>query len=91
MNNQRNNNLQENEDFLLYFKINENKEVYLEVTPEMTFKQIIVELKKKFVWMENMEIKEFKYNGRKLFMSSNCERNEVPKNAHIQIIFSNNY
>ena len=48
---------------------------------------MIDELKKKFVWMENMNVKGFKYKGLMVPLNSNCERNEIPKNSRIEIIF----
>ena len=82
-----NNNKQEDEEFFLYFEVSADKEIFLDVSPEMNFNLIIGELKKKYAWMESMNIKGFKYNDLDIPLKSNCVRNGIEKGSKIQIIF----
>ena len=82
-----NNNKHEDEEFFLYFEVSESKEIFLDVSPEMNFNLIIGELKKKYAWMESMNIKGFKYNDLDIPLKSNCVRNGIEKGSKIQIIF----
>ena len=82
-------NSQINPGFLLYFTVNENKEIYLDTEPTTPFSKILIDLQNKYEWLKNMQIKRLQYNNSLIHLNSNPIQNGLPNEAKIDIIFEN--
>ena len=82
-------NSQINPGFLLYFTVNENKELYLDTEPTTPFSKILIDLQNKYEWLKNMQIKRLHYNNSFIPLNSNPIQNGLPSEAKIDIIFEN--
>ena len=78
----------ENEnEFYLYFEVNDNKEIFLNTEPTTPFKQILIELKKKYEWLNDMDVKGFKFNNSLIPLEANSIQSGLQKGAKIDIVF----
>ena len=68
--NNNQNSLDENE-FFLYFIVNQNNQIFLNIEPMTPFKQILVDLKKKYEYLNGMDVKGFRFNNILIPMDSN--------------------
>jgi hypothetical protein len=89
MNNQDNNDEEEKDNdedkFYLIFNVNDDKELFLYTSITTPFKQILIDLQKKYDWLEN--VKGFKYNGSIIPLESNSIQCGISKANKIDIIF----
>ena len=85
-NERMNNNGNDEDEFFLYFEVDENKELFLDFSSEITFAQIKDELIKKYDWLKYLNIKGFEYDELEIPLNSNCARNGIEKGAKIKLI-----
>ena len=77
-----------NTGFLLYFKVNENKELYLDTDPTTPFSKILSDLINKYEWLRDMRIKCFRYNNSILPFNSNPLQSGLPNETKLDIVFN---
>ena len=83
-NERMNNNGNDEDEFFLYFEVDESKEIFLDFSSEITFAQIKDELIKKYDWLKYLNIKGFEYDELEIPLNSNCARNGIEKGAKIK-------
>jgi hypothetical protein len=84
--NNNQNSYDENE-FFLCFIVNQNNQIFLNVGPMTPFKQILVDLKKKYEYLNRMDVKSFRFNNLLIPMDSNSIENGLEKGDKIELIF----
>ena len=52
------------DNITLLFKFSNGKDLYLDVEENITFNEVIKELKKKYLWLNDIKIKNFFFNGK---------------------------
>jgi len=88
--NNNQNSYDENE-FFLCFIVNQNNQIFLNVGPMTPFKQILVDLKKKYEYLNRMDVKSFRFNNLLIPMDSNSIENGLEKGDKIYIGFGNDF
>ena len=79
-------NLEEyDKQFTLYFTTLD-KEIYLNTEPTTPFSKILFKLKEKYEWLEQMNVKGFKYNNSLINLKTTPNQNGIGNNSKIQII-----
>ena len=70
----------------LYFLFKNGKELYLDVKESCSFKQVIIQLNEKYLWLKNIKIKEYEFEKRKIFEEKSVKENKLKDNSTIDII-----
>jgi hypothetical protein len=70
----------------LYFLFKNGKELYLDVEDSCTFEQVIGQLNKKYLWLKNIEIKEYIINNESICKNKTAKENNLINNSKIYII-----
>ena len=70
----------------LYFIFNNGKELYLDVIDSCTFEQVIEQLNEKYLWLNNIKIKEYKINDETILRNKKIKENKLVNNSIINII-----
>ena len=76
----------DNKDIVLYFIFKNGKELYLDVKESFYFKDVIEELFNKYLWLEYMDIIDYKYNGVIISRDKTVKENGLKDNSYIEII-----
>ena len=85
--NQNDNILSKNEgEITIYFDFKNGKQIYIDVNVKTIFREVINQLKEKYEWLNNINIKYFLYNGRTVDINKTCEENNIAESAKISII-----
>ena len=85
--NKKLNNIDNNgEEISLYFEFNNGKELYLDVKDSCIFEDIIKQLNKKYLWLKNIAIKEYKINNESICINKTAKQNKLVNNSIIKII-----
>ena len=91
-NNKKNNkeNINENDkqsdkEINLFFLFKNGKELYLDVKESCSFKQVINQLNEKYLWLKNIEIKEYQFEKRKISEGKSVKENKLKDNSTIDI------
>ena len=85
--NQNDNILSKNEgEITIYFDFKNGKQIYIDVNVKTIFREVINQLKEKYEWLNNINIKCFLYNGRTVDINKTCEENNIAESAKISII-----
>ena len=69
----------------IYFKYR-LKEVYLDIDPNMPFKIVLGELKEKYDWMNDINIKYLSFNGAEINLNLSCIQIGIPSDSKILIV-----
>ena len=84
------NNIHENKEnetkINLYFKLTNGKELNIEVKESIEFNKVIEQLHSKYLWLKNLKIIGFKYNGKQISKNKTVKENGLNNNSTI-IIF----
>ncbi len=78
------NNINKNE-FILYFQYKQ-KEVFLDCEPNTPLNMILGELKQKYHWMNDINIKNLVFNNKPINLNLSCNQLEIKNEDKIQII-----
>ena len=70
----------------LYFLFKNEKELYLDVKESFIFEKVIEQLNEKYLWLKNIEIKEYQFNKRKIDNKKSVKENKLKDNSTIYII-----
>ena len=70
----------------LKFLYTKEKELYLVVKDNISFKEVIKELYNKFIWLNNIKIIDFQVNGKSLSKDKTVKENNLNENSTIIII-----
>ena len=81
-------NQQDDNEFVLYFRVNDNKEIFINIDPSLSFNQIVIELKKKYEWLEGMNIKGIQYNNKNINFGQNCLQIGLQRGSKLNILFN---
>ena len=71
-------------DFTLFFKYKE-KEIYLDITEEMPFKEVRPMLINTYELFQTIQIKGFLFNEQKIDENKNCKDLHIPSDSTIII------
>ena len=75
------------EEITLYFTFKNGKELYLDVKKSLTFSEVIIKLKEKYLWLEdNIKIREYQFNGNKISKASTVKNIGLEDESNIEII-----
>jgi hypothetical protein len=74
-----------NNSITLYFEYGQ-KEIYLDTHRNKTFKIILDELKRKYVWLSNIKINAIRYEQIKIDINNTCNDLNIPNESKIWII-----
>ena len=93
-NNQMNNNnnsydnmLGDKDDYItIYFELSNNKQIYLDVKRTSYFRDVIRELRQKYSWLNDVQIRDYKYNGKSVDHNKTLEQNLIKDSSLINII-----
>ena len=93
MNNNNNyNNISEiengNDYITIYFELSNNKQIYMDVKSISYFKDVIRDLRAKYSWLNEIQIKDYKYNGKSIDSNKTLEQNLIKDSSVIKIIDS---
>ena len=70
----------------LYFLFKNGKELYLDVKESFIFEKVIKQLNEKYLWLKNIEIKEYLFEKRKIDDKKSVKENKLKDNSTIYII-----
>jgi hypothetical protein len=70
----------------LFFVFNNGKELYLDIEESCTFEQVIEKLNEKYLWLKNIEIKDYKINSTSILKNKTVKENKLVDNSTINII-----
>ena len=83
------NNIHENKEnetkINLYFKLTNGKELNIEVKESIEFNKVIEQLHSKYLWLKNLKIIGFKYNGKQISKNKTVKENGLNNNSTILI------
>ena len=93
-NNQMNNNnncydrmLEDKNDIItIYFELSNNKQIYLDVKRTSYFRDVIRVLRQKYSWLNDLQIRDYKYNGKSVDYNKTLEQNLIKDSSLIRII-----
>ena len=87
-NNNLYNNMQENKDDIitLYFEFSNKKQIYIDVKISLYFRDVIKELKEKYSWLNDLNIIDYKFNGKSVNMDKIIWTNSIKDSSVIQVI-----
>ena len=80
------NNVESSKEICLYFEFNNGKELYLDVEETYTFEKVIEKLNEKYLWLKNIEIKDYKINSISILKNKTVKENKLVDNSTINII-----
>ena len=60
--------------------------MYLDVIDSCTFEQVIEQLNEKYLWLNNIKIKEYKINDETILRNKKIKENKLVNNSIINII-----
>ena len=88
--NKKLNNIENNgkisKEISLFFVFNNGKELYLDIEESCTFEQVIEKLNEKYLWLKNIEIKDYKINSTSILKNKTVKENKLVDNSTINII-----
>ena len=70
----------------LFFVFNNGKELYLDIEESCIFEQVIEKLNEKYLWLKNIEIKDYKINSTSILKNKTVKENKLVDNSTINII-----
>ena len=70
----------------LYFEFSNGKQIYLDVNDTLKFEEVIEKLKNKYDWLNNIEIKDFLFNGKHISRSKTVKANGLVDSSKIIVI-----
>ena len=70
----------------LVFQYSKEKELYLAVKDNISFKEVIGELHNKYIWLNNIKIIDFQFNGKSLSKNNTVKENNLKDNSNIIIV-----
>ena len=73
-------------EICLYFEFNNGKELYLDVEESCSFEKVIEKLNEKYLWLKNIEIKDYKINSTSILKNKKVKENKLVDNSTIYII-----
>ena len=73
-------------EITIYFDFKNGKQIYIDINKKTIFSEVIKELKEKYEWLNNINIKYFLYNGKYIDVDKSCEENNIVDSAKISII-----
>ena len=79
------NDKQSDKEINLFFLFKNGKELYLDVKESCSFKQVINQLNEKYLWLKNIEIKEYQFEKRKISEGKSVKENKLKDNSTIDI------
>ena len=87
-NNNLYNNISKNEnDYItIYFELSNNKQLYMDVKSSSYFRDVIKELRGNFPWLNDLQIIDYKYNGKSVDYNKTLEQNLIQDSAVIKVI-----
>ena len=80
------NDIEINKEIALYFVFKNGKELYLDAKDSYTFEQVIKQLHEKYLWLKNINIKEYQINAKKILINKKVKENKLVNNSIIYII-----
>jgi len=80
------NNVESSKEICLYFEFNNGKELYLDVEESCSFEKVIEKLNEKYLWLKNIEIKDYKINSISILKNKTVKENKLVDNSTINII-----
>ena len=72
-------------DFIIYFKYKQ-KEIYLDTEPDIPLINVLNNLKQKYDWINQIQIKELRFNGKPLNPKLSCNQLGIKDESKIEII-----
>jgi hypothetical protein len=93
MNNNMNNwtNVKQNEknkvkdSFGIYFRCRQ-KSIFFNLEPDTPLNTVLVELREKYDWLNEINIKGLSFNGKKISLNLSCNQVGIPNEASIDIL-----
>lgn len=79
-------NIENEKEISLYFLFKNRKELYLDAKESFSFEQVINQLNEKYLWLKNIEIKEYQFENRKISDKKSLKQNGLKDNSTIYII-----
>lgn len=79
-------NKKNDKEIFLYFSFKNGKELYLDVKESFSFNQVIKQLNEKYLWLNNINIKGYKYHHKKIDLDKSLKENKLEDNSMIEII-----
>ena len=79
-------NEKENKEITLYFKFKNGKELYLDVKENYIFQEVINQLENKYLSIKNLNIIDYRFNGKTISKTKTVEENGLKNNSYIDII-----
>ena len=79
------NNKNEDEQITLFFYFSNNKKLYIDVDTNLSFKQVVEELHSKYLWLKNIEIISFLFEGKKISFDKTVKEIGLKDNSIILI------
>jgi len=73
-------------EIFLYFSFKNGKELYLDVKESFSFNQVIEQLNEKYLWLNNINIKGYKFHHKKIDLDKSLKENKLEDNSMIEII-----
>ena len=80
------NNAKNSKEISLYFEFNNGKELYLDVEESCTFEKVTEQLNEKYLWLKNIEIKDYQINSTSILKNKTVKENKLVDNSTIKII-----
>ena len=91
--NKKSRNIDSNEkihEINLIFQYSKEKELILAVKSNISFKEVIDELYNKYIWLNNIKIIDFQFNGKSLSKNNSVKENNLSENSNIIIVEEKN-
>ena len=76
----------ENNYITLYFQFSNNKQIYIDVKSTSYFRDVISELREKYSWLNDIQIIDYKYNGKSIEYNKTLQENHIKDSSLINII-----
>ena len=78
--------IENDKEINLYFLFKNRKELYLDVKESLCFDEVIKQLNEKYLWLKNIEIKEYQFEKTKIYGKKSLKDNNLKDNSIIDII-----
>ena len=74
------------DEITLYFNFKNDKQIYIDVNKNLKFSEVVNQLKEKYVWLNDIKIVSFIFEGKQINFNKSCEENGIDDASKIYII-----
>ena len=88
-NNSYNNKLESengNDYITIYFELSNNKQIYMDAKRTSYFRDVVRNLREKYSWLNDIQIRDYKHNGKSVDHNKTLEQNLIKDSSLIRII-----